>query len=262
MSLCEEQWAKTHGWWAKSDPQINFDLDGIISKFLKKRHFWLMLKNCCLARRSGWRQPGLSLATPFRRESHREVPASLRGLHWRLNLEPSHFSQAWGGAGPHPLLGDLGEPGLPRSEIGGREKLVAAQMQGLEERAGPGGLTGAPHPAPDPDAASEDPGGGGGPGRPGARGAEPAAHVPDHGRGGGAAPAHVLAHLPPGAVRPGPGLQLLLQAAPRAAHLPSPPARVAPAPPSRGPLSPPKVLRSPAAQAAQRCGHRSRNNKP
>lgn len=56
-------------------------------------------------------------------------------------------------------------------------------------------------PAPDPVAAAKDPGGGGGGGSPSARGTEPAAHVPDDGRGGGTASAHVLAHLPPGAVR-------------------------------------------------------------
>lgn len=55
----------------------------------------------------------------------------------------------------------------------------------------------------DPDAAPEDPGAGGGRRRPGARRAESAAHVPDHGGGLRAAAAHVLAHLPPGALRTG-----------------------------------------------------------
>ncbi|XP_057390275.1 protein YIF1B isoform X3 [Balaenoptera acutorostrata] len=94
----------------------------------------------------------------------------------------------------------------------------------------------------DPDAAAEDPGRGGGRGHPGAWGAEPAAHVPDHGRGGGAAPAHVLAHLPPDSVRAAPRrLQLLLPVAtalpplisrPPAGHRVRPAARVPPSPSS------------------------------
>lgn len=73
---------------------------------------------------------------------------------------------------------------------------------------------------PDPDTAAQDPGPGSGRRSAGARGAEPAAHVPDHGGGGCAAGAHVLAHLPPCTVSCRPGLQL-----PRSSRLTRAPAR-------------------------------------
>lgn len=150
-----------------------------------------------------------------------------------LSSEPSHLLPGLGGeASSHHPLQEMrgGEPRLPT----GRE--TRTQPPGWRERGRawkylpappPGaGLKGEPPPAPDPDVAAEDPGGGGGRGRPGTRGQEPAAHVFDHGRGGGAAPAHVLAHLPPGAVR---------------AARPTPPAAAAP----RGRASLP-LIRSPA----------------
>lgn len=85
---------------------------------------------------------------------------------------------------------------------------------------------------PDPDTAAQDPGPGSGRRSAGARGAEPAAHVPDYGGGGCAAGTHVLAHLPPCTVSCRPGLQL-----PHSSRLTRAPALQARAlPPSQGAL--------------------------
>lgn len=81
---------------AKSDPQINFDLDVIILKLKKKKS----LSGLCWKLSSGQRKPRLGLppssGTLLRQGIHLEALHLTRGLACRTGLQPSHLLPSLG----------------------------------------------------------------------------------------------------------------------------------------------------------------------